>query len=94
MTTSKQDVEVTVEPIPFAGMVAVQDKEDTEEMLRDQLHFVKELYDSLDKNYTELLAIFCDIAVTLREKYPDAADELNAIISTHKVLNNLMQNKK
>lgn len=36
-----QDVSVTVEPIPFAGYVNIQDKEDTEKMLRDQLHVVK-----------------------------------------------------
>ena len=29
------------EPIPFAGLVAIQDKEDTEEMLRHQLHIVQ-----------------------------------------------------
>lgn len=30
-----------VEPIPFAGMVAIQDKEDTEAMLRHQLQIVQ-----------------------------------------------------
>ena len=35
------DVTVNVEPIPFAGLVALQDKEDTEQMLRDQLHIVQ-----------------------------------------------------
>jgi hypothetical protein len=29
------------EPIPFAGIVAIQDKEDTEQMLRHQLHIVQ-----------------------------------------------------
>lgn len=29
------------EPIPFAGLVAIQDKEDTEQMLRHQLHIVQ-----------------------------------------------------
>jgi hypothetical protein len=29
------------EPIPFAGLVALQDKEDTEQMLREQLHIVQ-----------------------------------------------------
>ena len=29
------------EPIPFAGMVAIQDQEDTEQMLREQLHIVQ-----------------------------------------------------
>ena len=37
-----QDVSVTVEPIPFAGYVNIQDKEDTEQMLRDQLHLVRD----------------------------------------------------
>jgi len=40
--TSPVSVEVTAEPIPFAGYVALQDKEDTEKMLRDQLHMVNE----------------------------------------------------
>jgi len=39
---NKQDAEVTVEPIPFAGYVNIQDQEDTEKMLRDQLHIVGE----------------------------------------------------
>ena len=34
-------VTVNVEPIPFAGLVTLQDKEDTEEMLRHQLHVVQ-----------------------------------------------------
>ena len=33
----KQDVEVNVEPIPFAGMVQLQDAEDREQMLREQI---------------------------------------------------------
>jgi hypothetical protein len=37
-----KDTEVLVEPIPFAGYVNIQDKEDTEKMLRDQLHIVNE----------------------------------------------------
>jgi hypothetical protein len=37
-----KSVEIEVEPIPFAGYVALQDKEDTEKMLRDQLHMVNE----------------------------------------------------
>jgi hypothetical protein len=35
-------VTVNVEPIPFAGLVSIQDKEDTEHMLRHQLHIVTE----------------------------------------------------
>jgi hypothetical protein len=41
-TQDRIDAEITVEPIPFAGIVAIQDKEDTEEMLRHQLHIVSE----------------------------------------------------
>lgn len=37
-----KDAEVLVEPIPFAGYVNIQDKEDTEQMLRDQLHLVRD----------------------------------------------------
>ncbi len=29
------------EPIPFAGMVAINDQEDREQMLREQLHIVQ-----------------------------------------------------
>lgn len=36
-----EDAIVTVEPIPFAGLVAIQDKEDTEAMLRHQLQIVQ-----------------------------------------------------
>lgn len=36
-------VELTfnVEPIPFAGLVTIQDQEDRELMLREQLHIVQ-----------------------------------------------------
>ena len=34
-------VTVNVEPIPFAGLVALQNKEDTEAMLRHQLQIVQ-----------------------------------------------------
>lgn len=37
-----ENVSVTVEPIPFAGYVNIQDQEDTEKMLRDQLHLVRD----------------------------------------------------
>lgn len=40
--TEPKDAEVLVEPIPFAGYVNIQDKEDTEQMLRDQLHLVRD----------------------------------------------------
>lgn len=38
----RENVSVTVEPIPFAGYVNIQDQEDTEKMLRDQLHLVRD----------------------------------------------------
>ena len=34
-------VTINVEPIPFAGLVSIQDKEDTEAMLRHQLQIVQ-----------------------------------------------------
>ena len=40
-TQDRVDAEITVEPIPFMGMVQLQDKEDTEQMLRNQLHIVQ-----------------------------------------------------
>jgi hypothetical protein len=33
--------DVTIEPIPFAGLVTIQDQEDREQMLREQLHVVQ-----------------------------------------------------
>jgi hypothetical protein len=42
-----KDAEVLVEPIPFAGYVNIQDKEDTEKMLRDQLHVINEQLQTL-----------------------------------------------
>jgi hypothetical protein len=35
------DVAIEIEPIPFMGMVQLQDKEDREQMLRDQLHILQ-----------------------------------------------------
>jgi hypothetical protein len=40
-TQDRVDAEITVEPIPFMGMVQLQDKEDREQMLRDQLHVLQ-----------------------------------------------------
>lgn len=37
-TQDRIDAEINVEPIPFMGMVQLQDKEDREQMLRDQIH--------------------------------------------------------
>jgi hypothetical protein len=41
------DSGASVEPIPFAGLVSIQDKEDTEQMLRHQLHIVTEQLNTL-----------------------------------------------
>jgi hypothetical protein len=35
------DTGASYEPIPFAGLVAIQDQEDTEQMLRHQLYIVQ-----------------------------------------------------
>ena len=40
-TQDRIDAEINVEPIPFVGMVQLQDKEDTEQMLRDQLRILQ-----------------------------------------------------
>lgn len=47
------DVTVNVEPIPFAGLVTIQDKEDREEMLRHQLHIVQAECQRLQRLLTE-----------------------------------------
>jgi hypothetical protein len=36
-TQDRIDAEITVEPIPFAGIVSLQDIDDKEQMLRDQI---------------------------------------------------------
>jgi hypothetical protein len=40
-TQDRVDAEITVEPIPFMGMVTLTDKEDREQMLRDQIHMLQ-----------------------------------------------------
>ena len=40
-TQDRIDAEINVEPIPFMGMVSLQDKEDTEKMLREQLQILQ-----------------------------------------------------
>lgn len=47
------DVTVNVEPIPFAGMVALQEQEDRELMLREQLHIVQAECQRLQRLLTE-----------------------------------------
>lgn len=51
---NKQDAEVTVEPIPFAGLISIQDKEDTESMLRQQLHILNERVKELEAELAKL----------------------------------------
>jgi hypothetical protein len=36
-TQDRIDAEITVEPIPFAGIVSLQDADEKEQMLRDQI---------------------------------------------------------
>jgi hypothetical protein len=44
---------INVEPIPFMGLVQLQDKEDTEQMLRDQLAIVQAECQRLKKKLME-----------------------------------------
>ena len=44
---------INVEPIPFAGLVQLQDKEDREQMLRDQLTIVQAECQRLKKKLME-----------------------------------------
>jgi hypothetical protein len=46
-------VTVNVEPIPFAGLVQLQDQEDREQMLRDQLTIVQAECQRLKKKLME-----------------------------------------
>ena len=36
-TQNRVDADITVEPIPFAGLVTLSDKDEREQMLRDQI---------------------------------------------------------
>ena len=49
-----QDVTINVEPIPFVGWIQVQDKEDTEQMLRDQIRIQNEHIQQLKRKIREL----------------------------------------
>lgn len=53
-TQDRIDAEVTIEPIPFAGLVQLQDKEDLEKMLRDQVHMLQAECQRLRKRLREL----------------------------------------
>ena len=44
---------INVEPIPFAGLVQLQDQEDREQMLRDQLTIVQAECQRLKKKLME-----------------------------------------
>jgi hypothetical protein len=52
-TEDRINAVVNVEPIPFAGLVQLQDKEDTEQMLRDQLTIVQAECQRLKKKLME-----------------------------------------
>lgn len=50
---SNGSVTINVEPIPFAGIVTLQDQEDRELMLREQLHIVQAECQRLQRLLTE-----------------------------------------
>ena len=52
-TEDRVNAVVNVEPIPFVGWVQMQDKEDTEQMLRDQLAIVQAECQRLKKKLME-----------------------------------------
>ena len=52
-TQDRIDAEVTVEPIPFFGMVQLQDNEDREQMLRDQIRIAQAECQRLKKKLME-----------------------------------------
>jgi hypothetical protein len=49
-----EDAVVNVEPIPFMGMVQLQDKEDREQMLREQIHILQAECQRLRKRLRDL----------------------------------------
>ena len=52
-TEDRVNAVINVEPIPFAGLVQLQDKEDIEQMLRDQLAIVQAECQRLKKKLME-----------------------------------------
>ena len=52
-TEDRINAVVNVEPIPFAGLVQLQDTEDREQMLRDQLAIVQAECQRLKKKLME-----------------------------------------
>jgi hypothetical protein len=53
-TTEDREKATQVEPIPFVGWVHMQDKEDTEQMLRDQIRIQNEHIQQLKRKIREL----------------------------------------
>ena len=52
--TTQDRLEAEMEPIPFAGMVKLQDQEDKEEMLREQIHILHAECQRLRKRLREI----------------------------------------
>jgi hypothetical protein len=52
-TQDRIDAEITVEPIPFMGIVQLQDKEDREQMLREQIYVIQAECQRLKKKLME-----------------------------------------
>jgi hypothetical protein len=52
-TQDRVDAEITVEPIPFAGLVQLHDIEDKEHMLRDQIRMQQNEIDRLKAKLME-----------------------------------------
>jgi hypothetical protein len=52
-TQDRIDAEITVEPIPFMGLVQLQDKEDREQMLREQIYIAQAECQRLRKKLME-----------------------------------------
>lgn len=52
--TTQDRKEAELEPIPFAGLVNIQDKEDREQMLREQIHILHAECQRLRKRLREI----------------------------------------
>jgi hypothetical protein len=52
-TQDRIDAEITVEPIPFMGLVQLQDKEDREKMLQEQIYIAQAECQRLRKKLME-----------------------------------------
>jgi hypothetical protein len=52
-TQDRIDAEITVEPIPFMGLVQLQDKEDREKMLQEQIYIAQAECQRLRKKLIE-----------------------------------------